>query len=263
MKLTVSSSKIFRIQIYCIISLTLLNAGVLLIGKLTGHGRMMGFGTLFNVGAELNIPTWYSSISLLLCSVLLGIIGAVRKVEKSPYTAHWKALSAGVLLLSIDEVAGIHERISHIWDNIVRTGPLSASGWTVPSAMILVVVGILFIKFLMNLPADTRRLFITAGALFFGGAIVLEAVGGIWRVAHSQGDLIYLLMMTVEECFGEMLGVAVFVYALHSYMAKHMKPIELTFGLTNVLDAETDSFPAQAKRTKKLKKRAQEQSSQA
>ena len=50
-----------------------------------GHHEQLGRVRLFNVEGENNLPSWYSSVVLLLSSGGLGIIGLHRKREADPY----------------------------------------------------------------------------------------------------------------------------------------------------------------------------------
>src|SRR5687767_6104929 len=66
---------------------------------------------LFDVGEERSIPTWFESILFLLCSSLLAVVTVAKKQRNDRYSLHWSVLSIILLLLSLDEVASIHEAI--------------------------------------------------------------------------------------------------------------------------------------------------------
>src|SRR5688572_13884942 len=68
-----------------------------------------GFVRLFNLEGENNLPSWYSSVALLLSSVALGYIGLHRNQEADPFAWHWLTLALLFLCLSTDEAASIHE----------------------------------------------------------------------------------------------------------------------------------------------------------
>ena len=57
----------------------------------------------------------------------------------------WYLLSVGSLLLSIDEIAGIHETLN----SIDMMGDMS---WTIPGAIVAGLAGLYFVPFLLNLP---------------------------------------------------------------------------------------------------------------
>ena len=64
---------------------------------------------LFILSGEANIPSWYASSTLLLCSILLAMIACGKKRAGDSYLMHWSALSVIFLFLSLDEAAMIHE----------------------------------------------------------------------------------------------------------------------------------------------------------
>ena len=221
MEIQVSSRRIAKILVAAILVLGFLS-------MLTGYYRMK-MALVFNVGAELNIPTWYSSFILFTCSMLLGIIAVCEKQAGKRYAKHWSALSVVFLLLSIDEIAALHERMGAIVQNIFKTSILHELSWTVPIAVIVAFFIFAFAGFTLNLPAKTRRLFMLSAVLYLGGALVLEAVGGLWRAGHGEGNRVYTLMMTCEECLGEMLGITVFIYALASYIGDNIGLVSFRF----------------------------------
>ena len=84
--------------------------------------------------------------------------------------------------------------------------------------MILLAIG--FLLFFRSLPAETRRQFPVAGAIFLGGAIGAEVIGGAYVSSERGGDdAVYRVITTVEELL-EMLGIVVFLQALLSYLAR-------------------------------------------
>jgi hypothetical protein len=194
---------------------------------LTGYYRM-GIASLFNVSAELNIPTWFSSSLLFTSSILLAIIAIDEYKTRRRYALHWTALSGVFLLLSVDEVSALHERMGGIIQGAFKSGLLNDLSWTVPAVVIVLGFAAAFACFTLNLPAKTRRLFMLSAAFYLGGALVLEAIGGIWQ-AHGGGSRVYTLMSTMEECAGEMLGLTIFIYALAGYIDDNIGTISLKF----------------------------------
>ena len=74
------------------------------------HGiDRMRFARLLDLDLENNLPSWYSSIALLLSAVMLPIIGLHHSGRARKFARHWLALAILFLCLSVDEVASIHE----------------------------------------------------------------------------------------------------------------------------------------------------------
>ena len=64
------------------------------------------------------------------------------------------------------------------------------SVWVLPYSMVMLVITVLYARFILSLPASTRRRFIVAGAEFLSGALGLEIVGGLYYEAlGSEYDL--------------------------------------------------------------------------
>jgi len=85
-----------------------------------------------------------------------------------------------------------------------------------------------YLPFLAHLPTKTRWLFITAGALYAGGALGMEMVAGFYRSLYWEKDALYVMQTIVEE-FLEMTGIVVFVYALMSYISLYVKDVRIHF----------------------------------
>lgn len=233
MTVTISPKQTMRLITRIIFVLAILNIVVRLIRDFTGHGRLMGFGSMFNFGAESNIPTWFSSSLLILCSSLLWIIASAMKQSNSHNTLQWRGLSLIFLYLSIDESCTIHETIGTVFLKIAGNSPISKFGWTFPAIVVLLILALIYMKFLVTLPATTRKLFIAAGAIYIGSAVILEAIGGLWSTAHSTANIIYTVEVTMEET-GEMLGLALFIYALMSYITEHMPDVSVNLAETQI-----------------------------
>jgi len=184
------------------------------------------FAPLFNVDAELSIPTAYSWSALLVCSILLAIIAHAKKLAGERYVRHWQALSIIFLYLSLDEAVSIHENMIEPLRATFNTSGFLYYAWVIPGAILVFICFLAFLRFLTALPAKTRRLFLLAGSIYVGGAIGIELVGGYHADLYAQQNMMYAIITTIEELF-EMLGIVVFIYALLSYMSSYMKGVSL------------------------------------
>jgi hypothetical protein len=166
----------------------------------------------FDLDAESNLPTWYSSAMLFACAVLLARIAAVTRREGGRFAGHWRALSIVFAFLSLDEIARIHEHLGRLHE-AWHTHGLFYFAWVIPGAIAVLVFAAIFARFVFHLPAPIRWRFVAAGAVFVGGALVVEALGG-WR-AETMGmnNMTHSLIATVEEVM-ELTGVAWFLVTL-------------------------------------------------
>jgi len=180
------------------------------------------------VDGEGNIPTWYSASLLLTCSVLLAVIATAHRQHRAGNVVGWLILSLIFGFLSLDETAQLHElSIAPLQDVFHATGFLHYT-WIVPAGVCVVLFVLGYLKFLMQLPRRTRRLFVLAGAIFVGGAIGVEAISGKQASLHGEQNSTYNLIITVEELF-EMAGVIVFIYALLDYISRQFTKLAFQF----------------------------------
>jgi len=157
----------------------------------------------FDVDEENNLPTWFSGSLLLTTSAFLWLCARKKRADAAPWFRQWYALAVGFLLMSIDEVAGLHETINSMIEPT----------WAIAGGILALVIGLAFVPFLLHLPRRVALLFVLAGAAYIGGAIGMEFVGD----PMLANTLEYNLTTLVEESL-EMLGVILFLHTLLRYM---------------------------------------------
>ena len=204
------------------------------------HDNVYGFVPKFDLEAEANIPAWYSSTALFVAALLLWFIGSEARAAGDKIL-HWRILAITFLAMSIDESAAIHEQASRPLVSLLQVSGMLHFAWIIPGSIFVVVFALIFIPFLRQLPRRTMILFVAAGALFVGGAIGVEALGGNYigyiadadpasfRADEHPEDLIYSLFYTVEEIM-EMLGVVLFIYALLDYIRNQLGGVAVSLG---------------------------------
>ena len=176
---------------------------------------------LFDVNKEANIPTWFSSLLLVLNAFVLGIIAVRTKAQQGPYHTQWFVLAAIFLYLSIDESALLHEMTEKPVRSALGTSGYLYFAWIIPALCFLVALGIYFRRFLIGLPNRTRWLFLIAGAVYVGGAVGMESIGSnIFYNNPGKKTMAYRLWATLEESF-EMFGLIIFLCALLNHVARN------------------------------------------
>ncbi len=250
MVLTIYAKTIVRALIIAVLFITLVSVAARFALYMWGEEGLLQPLRIFDVGEERSIPAWFESLQFLLCSLLLAVVAVAKKQRGDRYSVHWSVLSIILLLLSLDEVASIHEAIGQQSERVLHnTMGFTPSGaitfyWVVPGAAFTLVVVLAYLRFLTQLPQTTRRLFLFAGALFVLGALgiemlsaqVLSSSEGIVNWVVSSGimvdrgsasaipRLIVGLQTSIEEMF-EMLGLTAFVYALLAYIRSYVEDI--------------------------------------
>lgn len=184
---------------------------------------------LFDVVQEGNLPTWYAVSTLLVCALLLAAIAAIKKRDGARYASYWTALAVIFLYLSLDEAALLHERWNPPLRQIFRGGGLLYWPWVVLFGALTLVFVLAYLRFLAHLPPRTRLLFLIAGALYAGGALSGDMVGGYFASRFGPSDPSVAIVSHVEE-LAEMFGVTTFIYALLSYVRAHIGEICIRIG---------------------------------
>lgn len=204
-------------------------AGQLMV-YLTGHEHVFGLVRLFNVGTELNLPAFFSTFLLLVAALLLAVITILEKKRSASHVSHWTVLSFGFLFMAVDEAVTLHEMLVEPTRKLLGDGDLGAFyfAWVIPGSVLVLVLGLYFLKFLLHLPAKTRFTFLVAAILYLGGAIGFELIGGRYAELHGTHNLAYNMISTVEESL-EMAGVIIFIWALLQYIAGKHKEVRFQF----------------------------------
>ena len=233
-----SAKRVTQALMLVVVLLTFISLGSRLINYVWGYEGFLALLPRFNVGQDLTIPTWYSSFMLLLCSSLLVTIAAMKKRDEDRYTIHWSALSIIFLLLSIDEVAALHEEGGEVFESLAEPLGFTASGffyypWVIPGAIFVLLILLTYLRFIADLPRQTRRLFLIAGSLFVLGALGMEmltanveSLYGGYQNEPTNIKIVAVIQTTIEELL-EMLGIVVFIYSLLSYISSSLKEVSV------------------------------------
>ncbi len=179
----------------------------------------------FDFRQEGNIPTLFSSIQLFISSILLYVI----YVLETHTNKCWLILSLLMLFLGIDEVVQIHEGLTTVLRsfNVNDLQGFAKYQWVIPYTLLALFVGVYFFRFLMQINPYTRNLMILSGGIFVGAALGFEILEGWYDSNFTSHDLNYEIMVTVEELL-EMVGIAIFIYALTDYLKKKHHHINIS-----------------------------------
>jgi hypothetical protein len=104
------------------------------------------------------------------------VIARRHALIRSPWRWHFLVLAVGFVLLSIDEMASIHETL------LGRLGEFLAGDvfyftWLGTALVVVALAGLAYLRFLLALPRRFQGLFAASGALFLAGAVGAEMVG--------------------------------------------------------------------------------------
>lgn len=193
-----------------------------------GYPSIFGLVPLFDLDSEGNLPTWFASLLLLTCALLLAVIASAERTPTGRWAGHWRGLAGVFLILSADEVSQLHGLLTQPvrWALGISDGVLYFA-WPVPVAGALLLLGAAYLPFFRALPAPTRRGFLAGGLLYVGGALGMELPGGWWYAERGQ-TAGYTVMVTVEEVL-EFAGSVVFLGTLVRYLAARCAVLTVGF----------------------------------
>ncbi len=212
--------------------LLLLNVAGILVTYITGHTSLLGVLHRINFDRENSLPTYFSVVNLLICAGLLFSIYRIERVKRPFNEKYWLILSIFFLWLSVDESASVHEMamapIRGAFDIISVSVDWLAHPWVIPGVIIVLAAAGYFFRFYMGLSGRYKLLFLVAAVLFIGGSMGMETFNGFFEPETPRFDLLYSLLMTVEESM-EMAAVIIFIYALIEYL-RALMPQTVTTG---------------------------------
>ncbi|MGD9797785.1 MAG: hypothetical protein AB7H43_02955 [Acidimicrobiia bacterium] len=189
---------VVRTIVGALVVLNVLNAiNIVLIDR--GHWLMMA--------VERNPFTWFESA---LFAMTAGLAWLVGRVERS---GTWNLVAAVLLLLSIDEVATIHEHLGFI----PGTPDIGSRTWIGAGLVLVGLVAARLLPWVLGLPRQLRVAFLLSGTTFVTGAIGFEWLAGSWLESHGD-DRVFFVISSLEEDF-EVLGILLLARQLLVHLA--------------------------------------------
>lgn len=170
----------------------------------------IGFGTsLFDLNAESNFPTWYSSSKLLIAALILFFAARATDFKNVSLIL----LGSILLAMSADEISQIHERIGHKLSLFITDkewligGQPSQHMWPylfgIPTAIIIAAVLMYCFKTKQMIKTSSFVRIILAFGVFFFAALGLEIVSHFWfsinEIWIGPAPVLTLVEETVEN----------------------------------------------------------------
>lgn len=214
--------KVLRVHLTVIAGLLAANLLGLVARYGFGHDHVYGLVALFDFDTEMNVPSLFSALMLLACS---GVLVRLATDGSSPVELRlgWWGLALVFLFLAVDETFSLHEETIRPLRTGLHTSGLLYFAWVIPYGAAALLLLLTYGRFLQRLPRRTAALCVAAGAVFVSGAIGIEMLGGWYYERHGPDHALYGLLYTGEELL-EMLGVALFLYALLGYRMRDHSP---------------------------------------
>jgi hypothetical protein len=177
--------------------------------------RLGHLSRIFDMDHEISVPTWFSSVQLFLCGIVLLSISRTVPLHK-----WFIVVSAFVIIfLSMDEGSELHETLSaaardHDIAFLKALMIRDHGAWMIPYMIIAVLYLVLSWKPITAIYRDHRHpsLFVIGGGIIvLAGAVGMELLS--YFFFRDGADLLYSLEVAAEE-FMEMLGVSIILYGI-------------------------------------------------
>ena len=195
-----------------------------------GLGRDTAFGIvqLLDLNQESSLGTWVAAVLLTTCAVLSACGAITARGAERAWRSNWWLLSAAFLLLSMDEVGTVHDRLTPY----LRAALGGSSGvlyfaWVLPALVLGLVFLLVQLRFLRHLGPTGRGLAL-AGIVYVTGAAGFEMTQGLLRDGGGAGSP-YALFPTLEELM-ELAGAMLVVRVLLRHLLTIL-PSTLTVAL--------------------------------
>jgi len=193
---------------------------------------------LFHVGRERSLPTWFSVSQLTLFALILILIFLLKRYRSVHSRGNWLwfIFAAGALFLSLDESAGIHEKLgslmkSHVFDD-ARKGTFlymlkqfPSYYWPVVYVPIVVPIGIFLGVYFWHTLGPARSWAIGGMVIFLIGAVVLDYLEGRYgnsghhRIAMDMFGMHFRFDIFLLEELMEMIGITMIINAFLHHLS--------------------------------------------
>lgn len=185
---------------------------------------------LFNLDADKNIPIFFYVLLLLIGTLLLSTIALIQTRQNSPQKFGWIVLTIIVFAMSIDKAVRLHGHLLHFIQTILGRNDPGMIIYPLVIALLTIGLAILvqLVKFLRELPINTRKSFIIAACVFLSGALVLEAIGSSFYDFSGHANLVYDILSILEESL-EMAGIIAFIRGLILFAGDSYKGLLVQF----------------------------------
>jgi hypothetical protein len=188
---------------------------------------------LVDTNGEQNLPAWWSAVLLLAAAALAALRSRLSDPSQRRLRQGWAGVAALLALLSLDEVASLHERVLGA---VARVAVGGGSGllhftWVVPGLVVALSLAAAAVPFLRALASPDRRWVVACGGVYLLAALGLEAVSGA-VLDSGLSHAVYLVVTAGEEAL-EMGSVLALVVGLGRRLRVRAGDASLTVSLAS------------------------------
>jgi len=168
-----------------------------------------------NVCEESNFPTWFSSM-LLVIAAYFAYKCSITAKTKERGRGMLQLLSLGLLGMSCDEVAMIHENMGEFVNRHFFKIANLKSEWVIllgPIVLFIIIVFVIKMSKYLKDSAKAKKFLVMGAFIYIFGAFILEATLNVICQQEFQFKSLYKIEYILEE-FLEMTGVVLIIKGL-------------------------------------------------
>lgn len=181
------------------------------------NGRIFEFSNRVDFDDEASIPTWISQLLLLGIGMAAFLVSRLERAR--PARIIWSIVAGIGVLLSLDEVAALHEltlQTIHLLVFNESAPTLFANAWFIVLPVVALGAGLLAWQMFKHVPARTMRILVFGGIVYVFGAVVIDVItnSSLDNTFKNKGVLV-----AIEETL-ELVGTTLVLYGIVDYLER-------------------------------------------
>ena len=183
----------------------------------------------FSLEGEGNFPSYFSAFILFFAAGLFGVIGKGARMQHKSTWKYWTGLSGIFVFLSLDEAVQLHEKLDTdlIWASFETTG-LLAWPWVILYGGLAAIVGGIYFRFWLGLPAKFRFAFAVAAAVYVFSALGFEMLEALEYTTNGGVTTRFIFLTSVEEIL-EMSAIIYLISTNFKYISESFPDLKISF----------------------------------
>lgn len=182
----------------------------------------------FDPTSEANLWTWFNVVLLAAAAAAHAVTGWLRR-RAGEAAAGWFVVAAFLAVLSLDDLASLHERLDAVGRALGAGEGALRAAWVVPALAVAAPFGIAVWRVARRALWTVRSLLLTGMGLFLGAALGLELVAFAVLDLVGSGPL-YAGLSYLEELL-EAWGVVLVLAAAPASWTLRTRGDDVVLGL--------------------------------
>ena len=229
MTIQFSTRKIVNTLLFIGVSLVLVHVLSLVLIKQNTNQLTELLVEKFSLENEGNFPAYFSAFILFFSAGLFLVIAKGAQLQQTSTWKYWFGLAFIFAFLSLDEAVQLHEKLDTdlIWSSFETSG-LLAWPWVILYGGLAAIVGGVYFRFWLGLPAKFRLAFAIAAAVYVFSALGFEMLEALEYTSNGGVTPRFIFLTSVEEIF-EMSAIIFLISTNFKYIAEAYPELNIIF----------------------------------